>query len=125
MPAYFIANARITDPVAYEDYKRLASVAVDAYHGRYCVRGGPIEVLEGDWQPDRLIVLEFPTLTQARAFYDSPQYRAARAARADAAVMRAVLVDASDLPTPSCTTDPLSPPLAQGEGAKTRPTQER
>ena len=58
MPAYFIANASVTDPVRYEDYKRLASVAVAAYGGRYCVRGGAIEWLEGDWKPDRSIKLK-------------------------------------------------------------------
>ena len=93
MAAYIIANVKVNDPVKYETYKQLASEAIRAHGGRYLVRGGPFEVMEGDWQPDRLVILEFPTLAQARTFYHSQDYVAARAARAEAGVMRLVMVE--------------------------------
>lgn len=90
--AYVIAQAEVGDPARYEDYKRLAQVAVERYGGRYVVRGGTIEVLEGDWHPPRLVILEFDSMQAAQAFYDSPEYRAARAARAGAATMNMLAV---------------------------------
>ena len=91
--AYIIANVRVTDPKQYEDYKKFSSLAMQAHGAEVCVRGGTIEVLEGDWQPERLVVLKFPSVEAARAFYDSAEYRLARDARAGAAVMSMVLVD--------------------------------
>ena len=93
MTAYIIANVTVTDPVRYEDYKRFSSLAIQAHGAEVCVRGGKVEVLEGDWTPDRLVVLKFPSVEKARAFYDSTEYVKARAARAGAAVMRMVLVE--------------------------------
>ena len=92
MSAYVIANIRITDPVQYEEYKRLSTIAINAYGAQVCVRGGEVTVLEGDWQPDRVVVLKFASVERARAFYDSPQYLAARQAREHAADMRMVVV---------------------------------
>ena len=91
--AYIIANVRVTDPAQYEDYKKLSSLAMQAHGAEVCVRGGAVEVLEGDWQPDRLVVLKFPSVEQARAFYDSAEYSRARQAREAAAVMRMILVE--------------------------------
>jgi uncharacterized protein (DUF1330 family) len=91
--AYIIANVRVTDPVQYEDYKKLSTIAMQAHGAEVCVRGGAVKVLEGDWQPDRMVVLEFPSVEQARRFYDSAEYRRARQARESAAVMRMVLVE--------------------------------
>jgi uncharacterized protein (DUF1330 family) len=93
MSAYIIANVRVTDPAQYEQYKRLSSLAMQAHGAEVCVRGGAVEVLEGDWQPDRLVVLKFASVAQAKAFYGSAEYALARAARAGAAVMRMVLVE--------------------------------
>jgi uncharacterized protein (DUF1330 family) len=92
MSAYVIANIRITDPVQYEEYKRLSTIAINAYGAQVCVRGGEVTVLEGDWQPDRVVVLKFASVERARAFYDSPQYLAARQAREHAADVRMVVV---------------------------------
>jgi uncharacterized protein (DUF1330 family) len=92
MAAYILADCNVTDPVKYEDYKRVAQSSVHSHGGKYLVRGGAAEVLEGSWVPNRLIVLEFPTLEQARAFHDSVEYRAARAAREGAAQMNMVVV---------------------------------
>ena len=91
--AYIIANVRVTDPAQYEEYKRLSTLAMQAHGAQVRVRGGEVQVLEGDWQPDRMVVLEFPSTEQARRFYDSAEYKRAREARAGAAVMRMVLVD--------------------------------
>ena len=91
--AYIIANVRVTDPAQYEEYKKLSSLAMRAHGAEVCVRGGPVQVLEGDWQPDRLVVLKFPSVGQARTFYDSAEYSRARQAREGAAVMRMILVE--------------------------------
>jgi uncharacterized protein (DUF1330 family) len=91
--AYIIANVRVTNPTQYEEYKKLSSAAMLAHGAQVCVRGGASEVLEGDWQPDRLVVLKFPSIEKARAFYASSEYAKARAAREGAAVMRMVVVE--------------------------------
>jgi uncharacterized protein (DUF1330 family) len=93
MSAYIIANVRVTDPAQYEQYKKLSTLAMQAHGAEVCVRGGAVSVLEGDWQPDRMIVLKFPSVANARAFYESPEYAKAREARTGAAIMRMVLVE--------------------------------
>ena len=92
MAAYLLVDIKVTDPVKYEVYKRLGQESIERHGGRYLVRGGKSDVLEGQWLPNRLVVVEFPTYEQARAFYDSNDYRAARAAREGAAQMNMVLV---------------------------------
>ena len=87
MSAYVLVDCQVTDPVQYERYRTLAPAAIARYGGRYLVRGGATTVLEGDWQPHRVVVLEFPSVAAAREFYDSSEYREARAARAGAARM--------------------------------------
>jgi uncharacterized protein (DUF1330 family) len=91
--AYIIANVTVTNPEQYEEYKKLSSIAMQAYGAEVCVRGGKIEVLEGDWSPSRLVVLKFPSVEQARAFNASAEYQAARESRQKIAVMRMVLVE--------------------------------
>jgi uncharacterized protein (DUF1330 family) len=93
MAAYVLVDTEITDPVRYEDYKARAKPIVESFGGRYLVRGGALSVLEGEWQPHRLVVLEFPDVETARRFYDSPEYRSARALRAGAVRMSMVLVE--------------------------------
>jgi len=75
MAAYLIANVEVTDPVAYEEYRRLAPAAIAAHGGRYLARGGATAVLEGEFAAHRLVILEFPDMARLRAFYDSPEYR--------------------------------------------------
>jgi uncharacterized protein (DUF1330 family) len=96
MSAYIIANVRVTDAAQYEAYKTLSSRAMSVHGAEVCVRGGAATVLEGDWQPDRLVVLRFANGAAAKAFYDSPEYAAARQARDGAATMRMVLVEGAD-----------------------------
>ena len=93
--AYIIAQVSITDPDQYEQYKKLSTLAMQTYQAEVCVRGGAIEVIEGDWHPERLVILKFPSLEQARRFEASPEYAVARAARQGAAVMRMLLVEGS------------------------------
>ncbi|HMM55377.1 MAG TPA: DUF1330 domain-containing protein [Candidatus Desulfobacillus sp.] len=91
--AYVIAEATVSDPERYEKYKALAGAAVAKYGGRYVVRGGATQVLEGEWAPARLVVLEFDSVEQAQRFYDSLEYRSAREQRAGAATMNMLAVE--------------------------------
>ena len=75
MPAYVIFDLHVEDPDAYAPYREPAAASIAAHGGRYLVRGGAHEVLEGDWDVDRLVVLEFPSMEQARAWYSSPEYQ--------------------------------------------------
>jgi uncharacterized protein (DUF1330 family) len=85
MPAaYVIVDMKISDPDRYKAYMAAAPATIAAAGGEYLVRGGRHERLEGDWQPARLAILRFPSLEQAKAWYDGEQYRAARAHRAGA-----------------------------------------
>jgi len=93
MAAYVVIETQVTAPGTYEDYKAIASGVVAAYGGRYLARGGAMDVLEGDWTPSRLVILEFPSLDAARRFYDSPEYAKAREVRAGAATLRMVAVE--------------------------------
>ena len=81
MPAYVVVQIGIEDPVEYERYKRLAPPSIAMYGGRYIVRGGASELLEGHWKPPRLVILEFPDAAQARAWWGSPEYAPAKAIR--------------------------------------------
>lgn len=96
MPAYIIVETDIHDPEQYEQYKAASPGAVAAGGGRFVVRGGELAVLEGDWQPSRLVVLEFPDLDAAKAFYESESYREARTLREGAATLRMVAVQGVD-----------------------------
>lgn len=81
MPAFVIANVTIEDPVRYEDYKRMVPATLTPFGGRFIARGGHTEVLEGDWRPNRLVILEFPSVERARAWWHSPAYAQAKALR--------------------------------------------
>jgi uncharacterized protein (DUF1330 family) len=93
MSGYIIANVQVTNPVQYEEYKKWSTAAMKAHNAEVCVRGGQVEVLEGDWAPERIVVLKFPTFDAAKAFYETPEYLKAREARAGAAIMRMVVVE--------------------------------
>lgn len=93
MPAYVIANVRVTDPQGYETYKKLSGPAIQAGGGRFLARGGKTEVLEGDWQPDRMVVLEFESVEQARSWWASAGYAEAKAIRQKTAISSVVIVE--------------------------------
>jgi uncharacterized protein (DUF1330 family) len=93
MPAYVIVETNITDPEQYEQYKAASPGAIAAGGGRFLVRGGELAVLEGDWQPKRLVVLEFESLEAAKRFYESDRYQEAKRLREGAADLRMVAVE--------------------------------
>jgi uncharacterized protein (DUF1330 family) len=92
MPAYVIVETDITDPVQYEQYKAASPGAVAAGGGRFVARGGELAVLEGDWQPSRLVVLEFEDLEAAKRWYASDRYQEAKRLRDGAARLNVVAV---------------------------------
>ena len=85
MAAYLYADIDVTDPVAYEEYRRQAPAVIAAHGGRYLVRGGACEVLEGPGSPHRQVILEFGDMTQLKAFYHSSDYQRLVALRQRAA----------------------------------------
>ena len=93
MTAYLIVETDITDPEQYERYKAASPDAVAAGGGRFLVRGGELAVLEGDWSPKRLVMVEFEDLEAAKRFYESPEYQAALKLREGAANLRMVVVE--------------------------------
>ncbi|OLY93319.1 Uncharacterized conserved protein, DUF1330 family [Cnuella takakiae] len=93
MPAYVIVEIYIHDPAAYEGYKLLTPAAVAAYDGRFVVRGAQSESLEGDWIPQRMVVLEFPSVARAKEWWHSPEYAEAKSIRQKAATTKMLVVD--------------------------------
>jgi uncharacterized protein (DUF1330 family) len=81
MAAYVVVDIEVTDPVLYDEYKKLAPPAVAAYGGKYLARGGKTEVLEGEWAPKRLVILEFESLERAKQWWDSSEYAEAKKLR--------------------------------------------
>jgi len=93
MPAYFIVDVEVTDAAGFEEYRQLVPATVQKYGGRFLVRGGAVETLEGDWQPKRVVVLEFPSLEQAKRWYNSEDYRDPKALRFKTAKTRLILAE--------------------------------
>ena len=96
MPAYLVVHVDVQDPERYEEYKVLAPPSIRQYGGRYLTRGGACDVLEGEWKPQRLVLLEFPSMDDARAFYRSPEYAEALALRHASAESSVVLLESLD-----------------------------
>ena len=93
MSAYIAVEIEVIDREHYERYKEMAPASIAQYGGRYLVRGGRCETLEGDWAPTRFVVLEFPDVARARAWWSSEEYREAKALRQRVARTRMILVD--------------------------------
>ena len=93
MPAYVIVETDIHDPEQYEQYKAASPAAVAGGGGRFVARGGELAVLEGDWHPSRLVILEFEDLEAAKRWYESERYQAAKKLRDGAASLRMVAVE--------------------------------
>ena len=96
MPAYVLVQISVHDPVMYETYKNLAAASVEAHGGRYLVRGGATETLEGSWSPSRLVILQFPSAQAARAWWSSAGYAEARRIRHASAEAELLLVEGLD-----------------------------
>ena len=92
MPAYIVVQIEVKDPQTYDEYKTLAPPSIAAYGGRYIVRGGEVETLEGGWMPRRFVVLEFPDTAAARGWWASREYAAAKGLRQRAASTEMILV---------------------------------
>ena len=93
MAAYVIVEVTITDPVEYEDYKNLTPAAIAAYDGRFVVRGAQTISLEGDWHPERIVVLEFPSVERAKEWWSSDIYTTAKTIRQRAATTKMIVVE--------------------------------
>ena len=92
MPAYLVADVEVTDRDLYDEYRKGVAATVAAYGGRFLVRGGAQQVVEGNLRP-RTVVIEFPDLAAARACYDSPEYRAALALRLPVSLADLMIVE--------------------------------
>lgn len=93
MPAYVIVQVRITEQAKYDAYKQLTPGTVAKYDGRFIVRGGAKEDVEGTWDVPRVVIIEFPSFTRAKEWYDSPEYREARAVREGGADMTMSVIE--------------------------------
>ena len=93
VPAYIIVDLEVTEPVEYEEYKKRAGATVEKYGGKYIVRGGACETLEGDWNPKRIVVLQFDSTAQAKAWLNSKEYAEPRKMRHRTAKTRMILVE--------------------------------
>ena len=93
MPAFIIVEVSITDPKEYEEYKKLTPTAIAAYDGKFIVRGGQTETLEGDWKPERIVVLEFPSVERAKEWWSSDIYSKAKVIRHRAAKTKMIVVE--------------------------------
>ena len=93
MAAYVVGEIEISDPQAYEEYRKRVPAVVTKYGGRFVVRGGAVETLEGGWAPKRFVALEFPSMEQARKWYRSPEYAPLIALRQKASRGKLILVE--------------------------------
>ena len=93
MPAYIIVEVSINDHQEYEKYKKLTPAAIAAFNGKFVVRGGKTITLEGDWKPERIVVLEFPTVERANEWWHSELYSEAKLIRHRAAKTRMIIVE--------------------------------
>jgi len=99
MTAYLISDISMRDADAFQIYRTRAAASIAAYGGRYRARGGAIETLEGVWTPRNIVIVEFPTIGQARAWYRSPEYAFALEVRDDALSRNLILVDGISEPS--------------------------
>ena len=93
MSAYVVIEIVVKNPEGYEEYKVLAPPAIAAYGGKYIARGGRSENLEGSWQPNRIVILEFESIEKAKQWLDSEEYKEAKALRHKYASSNAIVVE--------------------------------
>ena len=93
MPAYVIVDVKINNHEDYEEYKKLTPASITAYDGKFIVRGGKTETLEGDWDPERIVVLEFPTVERAKEWWTSEMYAPAKQIRQRTASTQMIVVE--------------------------------
>jgi uncharacterized protein (DUF1330 family) len=93
MPAYIIVDLEITDAALFEQYRASVPATINAYGGKYLVRGGAYETLEGIWQPKRVIVLEFPSMARLKEWYGSNEYAPLMALRKKCATTNVIAIE--------------------------------
>ena len=93
MSAYVVVNITVHDPEPYAQYRAMAPPTIAKYGGRYIARGGATNVMEGDWDPKRLVILEFPDVAAAKAWWDSPEYAPAKELRQSCADAQLVITE--------------------------------
>ena len=93
MAAYIVVEIDITDPVGYEEYRRLGPPTVAAYGGKFVVRGSKVEVLEGDWAPKRFVVIEFESVDRAKQWWSSQEYKLPKQVRQKTAKTNMIVVE--------------------------------
>ena len=93
MAGFVIIDVEITDAERYGDFMEKVTATVEAYGGKFVVRGGPFNVIEGDWTPNRLALLEFATVEDSRAWLDSPEYNALNEIRTSSSNINMVVVE--------------------------------
>jgi len=93
MPAYIVVDLEVIDSEKYESYKQMVPASIAPYSGRFIVRGGKVETLEGSWSPKRMVILEFPSVERAKAWWDSPEYAKAKALRHQTARSQMIVVE--------------------------------
>jgi uncharacterized protein (DUF1330 family) len=93
MAAYVIVDLTVTDLPTMEEYRKLVPATLAKYGGRFLVRGGAHQTVEGDWKPNRVVVLEFPSMEQAKRWYDSEEYREPKAMRLRAGRANLIMVE--------------------------------
>lgn len=93
MPAFVIVEVTVHDESGYEDYKKLTPASIAAYDGKFVVRGGKTESLEGPWEPQRMVVLQFPTVERAKQWWASEEYAAAKNIRQRVATTKMIVVE--------------------------------
>ena len=93
MTAYIVVEVDVKDPERYADYRSMVPASLAVYGGKYLVRGGQVENLEGDWEPQRFVMIEFDSVEQAKRWWDSDEYREARNLRQATADTRMIVVE--------------------------------
>jgi len=93
MSAYVVVQVDVHDQTTYDEYRKLVPPSIAAYGGRFVVRGGKTETLEGSWSPKRFVMLEFPSLDQAKKWWASPEYAEAKAMRQRSAKTEMIVVE--------------------------------
>lgn len=93
MAAYVVVDVQVNDPVRYEEYRKSVAPTLAAYGGRFLVRGGQVEGLEGSWSPKRLVIVEFPDVATAKAWWSSSEYAKPKAVRQSASRTEMIVVE--------------------------------
>ena len=93
MSAYLVVQIDVTDPERYDQYRKMVPSTLEQYGGKFLIRGGPVETLEGSWHPSRFVVIEFDNIEQAKAWWSSEEYKPAKELRQKTSNTEMILVE--------------------------------